>query len=207
MLSKKILSDVLPHIRFPLVTSTQLAAKIVPLNLLPSDVVLTLFSYVAQNEAGTKPELPTALQVYSAVPRKPPGPKPLEFINKAGAPVTLGTRGEGRGRFYCNRRLGTNVIPGSDGNCGPNDGPQCPDCAEFIPVNRSGTQVKPGSNYRWYCGKSIVININKKQSLKSRRSPSSTNCGPTTGPQCEDCRAFQRATPKFQQTSRRIHRK
>ena len=31
--------------------------------------------------------------------------------------------------YYCGRRLGVEAIPGSDGQCGPNDGPQCTDCA------------------------------------------------------------------------------
>jgi len=30
--------------------------------------------------------------------------------------------------FYCNRYLGASLIPGSDGRCGPNNGPQCADC-------------------------------------------------------------------------------
>ena len=29
---------------------------------------------------------------------------------------------------YCGRRLGVDNIPGSDGRCGPDDGPQCSDC-------------------------------------------------------------------------------
>jgi hypothetical protein len=31
-------------------------------------------------------------------------------------------------RLYCGRVLGRDVIPWSDGQCGPNNGPQCPDC-------------------------------------------------------------------------------
>jgi hypothetical protein len=30
--------------------------------------------------------------------------------------------------LYCGRRLGVEAIPGSDGRCGPNNGPQCADC-------------------------------------------------------------------------------
>ena len=33
--------------------------------------------------------------------------------------------------YYCSRRLGVTVIPGSDGQCGPSNGPQCPDCKGF----------------------------------------------------------------------------
>jgi len=188
-----------------LVTSTQLASKIVPLNLLPSDVVLALFSYVAQKEAGINPELPAVLEAYSKVPRKPPGPKPLDFNNRAGAPVYLGSRGNGRTRFYCNRRLGVNIIPGSDGACGPNDGPQCPDCAAFIPVNRIGNLVKGFTNFRFYCGKPMVVQRTAK--FRGKSSTTGTTCGPTGGPQCEDCRAFQRAAPKYTTSTKRIPKK
>jgi hypothetical protein len=34
-------------------------------------------------------------------------------------------------KYYCGRRLGVSAIPGSDGRCGPNDGPQCMDCKLF----------------------------------------------------------------------------
>ena len=30
--------------------------------------------------------------------------------------------------LFCGRRLGREAIPGSDGRCGPNSGPQCADC-------------------------------------------------------------------------------
>ena len=30
--------------------------------------------------------------------------------------------------YYCSRRLGEALIPGSDGKCGSDSGPQCPDC-------------------------------------------------------------------------------
>ena len=41
--------------------------------------------------------------------------------------MALGS-GSTASNYYCGRRLGTSVIPGSDGQCGPNNGPQCPDC-------------------------------------------------------------------------------
>lgn len=46
--------------------------------------------------------------------------------NDAGATV----RRSGR-LFYCGRRLGINAIPGSDGQCGPLDGPQCISCKRY----------------------------------------------------------------------------
>lgn len=51
---------------------------------------------------------------------------PPPFLNDAGVPMKK--PGEGARKFYCGRNLGASVIPGSDGRCGPNNGPQCPDC-------------------------------------------------------------------------------
>jgi hypothetical protein len=39
----------------------------------------------------------------------------------------LGT-GRNSETYYCGRRLGWMAIPHSDGQCGPNNGPQCADC-------------------------------------------------------------------------------
>ena len=36
--------------------------------------------------------------------------------------------GSGARKLYCGRNLGPRAIPGSDGRCGPNNGPQCQDC-------------------------------------------------------------------------------
>ena len=51
-------------------------------------------------------------------------------VNRANVPVALGTK-SGSKSYYCGRRLGLDLIPGSDGQCGPNNGPQCPDCNGF----------------------------------------------------------------------------
>jgi WD40 repeat protein len=40
-------------------------------------------------------------------------------------------------RYYCGRHLGSAAIPGSDGRCGPNNGPQCQSCVRF--------QARPGT--------------------------------------------------------------
>ncbi len=39
--------------------------------------------------------------------------------------------GSGADKYYCARRLGTALIPGSDGQCGPNNGPQCAECRAY----------------------------------------------------------------------------
>mmetsp|Transcript_121240 Transcript_121240/g.388353 ORF Transcript_121240/g.388353 Transcript_121240/m.388353 type:complete len:195 (-) Transcript_121240:89-673(-) len=33
--------------------------------------------------------------------------------------------------FYCGRNLGAGTIPGSDGRCGPSNGPQCASCKRY----------------------------------------------------------------------------
>lgn len=47
--------------------------------------------------------------------------------NDEGCAMRLGS-GSGASALYCGRVLGKAVIPGSDGQCGPDDGPQCASC-------------------------------------------------------------------------------
>jgi len=58
---------------------------------------------------------------------------------------TLGT-GNCASLYYCGRVLGREAIPGSDGQCGPNNGPQCSDCkvyqAEHPPLFYTGCIVR-----------------------------------------------------------------
>lgn len=56
-------------------------------------------------------------------------------VNRADEPMILGRDGL---TLYCGRYLGTTVIPRSDGRCGPNNGPQCPDCSASDPHSRIG---------------------------------------------------------------------
>lgn len=51
--------------------------------------------------------------------------------NEDGAKVTFGTEQGYADIFYCGRVLGRDAIPGSDGRCGPNRGPQCTSCERF----------------------------------------------------------------------------
>ena len=58
------------------------------------------------------------------------------LYNKARFPTYRGTS-SGRNTFYCGRRLGKAIVgDDSDGQCGPNNGPACPDCREFQQYNR-----------------------------------------------------------------------
>mmetsp|Transcript_87487 Transcript_87487/g.245656 ORF Transcript_87487/g.245656 Transcript_87487/m.245656 type:complete len:403 (-) Transcript_87487:14-1222(-) len=54
-----------------------------------------------------------------------------EAVNDEGAPVRLSSQAAFSTRYYCGRRLGRDAIPGSDGRCGPNNGPQCSSCARY----------------------------------------------------------------------------
>lgn len=53
-------------------------------------------------------------------------------VNRAGVHVR---KGKDSSLFYCSRWLGKEKIPGSDGQCGPNDGPQCEDCKGYSLAN------------------------------------------------------------------------
>jgi len=61
----------------------------------------------------------------------------IAMVNDEGASVSLGDNRhgnpeyDGTGRFYCSRVLGTHIILGSDGQCGPHGGPQCGSCRRF----------------------------------------------------------------------------
>lgn len=48
--------------------------------------------------------------------------------NDEGAPVAKGKDASCTHLYYCGRNLGKDAIPGSDGQCGPSNGPQCPSC-------------------------------------------------------------------------------
>ena len=74
-----------------------------------------------------------------------------ERVNDEGAPMamssTLSTT-----KYYCGRKLGVNRIPGSDGHCGPNNGPQCPSCQRWAPSNSSHGAGSPRwSRYQLRC--------------------------------------------------------
>ena len=55
-------------------------------------------------------------------------PREARPLNRVGIPMSLGTDYGYRDTYYCGRFLGVANIPGSDGRCGPTNGPQCADC-------------------------------------------------------------------------------
>jgi len=105
------------------------------------------------------------------------------------------TRGE-RSAFYCGRYIGTDKLPGSDGYCGPTNGPQCRPCLKLQQhkpatvknfKNSDGIKVCVGTTKQFYCGRYIgTANL-----------PGSDGyCGPTNGPQCRSCTRLQQHQPQ-----------
>jgi hypothetical protein len=70
--------------------------------------------------------------------------------NDEGADVALSSRSGYEHLYYCSRRLGRAAIPGSDGQCGPNDGPQCESCRRYQMANAppSGGRLVVGARVR-----------------------------------------------------------
>jgi len=65
---KKAMADFIPHIRFPTLSTADLASKVVPLGLLESDDILSLFSWAAVKDKGGS--LPSNLKKWNANKRK-----------------------------------------------------------------------------------------------------------------------------------------
>ena len=75
--------------------------------------------------------------------------------NDEGAVVALG-----QDLYYCGRRLGREAIPGSDGMCGPSNGPQCRSCKRYqargpLSGQRGASDLVAcqSPNTRWVVGK------------------------------------------------------
>lgn len=47
--------------------------------------------------------------------------------------------GSGANTLYCGRYIGASNLPGSDGSCGPSNGPSCQDCQGALPVSFTQT--------------------------------------------------------------------
>jgi len=120
------------------------------------------------------------------------------MTNDEGAAVALGDvfahGSDGRSKYYCGRNLGRHAIPGSDGRCGPNNGPQCQSCQRFQATrtpapqptltNDEGAALVRGILRRYYCGRNLG-----RHAIPG----SDGRCGPNNGPQCESCQRFQAA--------------
>jgi len=60
-------------------------------------------------------------------------------VNDEGALMKFGTDA----MYYCGRDLGTTQIPGSDGHCGPNNGPQCASCRRYEEGGEGVAEMEP----------------------------------------------------------------
>jgi len=68
---KAVLKDVLPFIRFPVMTSTDIATKVVPIGILEMQETLDLFSYVgASSVKGSTPPIGSSIKKYSTKKKK-----------------------------------------------------------------------------------------------------------------------------------------
>merc|ERR1712153_49707 len=63
--------------------------------------------------------------------------------NDQGAPVAPGTDRGCTNTYYCGRYLGRAQIPGSDGHCGPNNGPQCASCRRYEDGGEGVAEMEP----------------------------------------------------------------
>lgn len=124
-------------------------------------------------------------------------PNNVPPMNRAEYRMCLGA-GRHRGTMYCGLRLGGPMIPGSDGQCGPSNGPCCQACASApvttgikLRINRRGNMMFRGQRpyqgaYRYYCGQAL--------------SPT-TSCGgsgnaeESSGAPCPDCLAGPLSRP------------
>lgn len=60
-----------------------------------------------------------------------PAPLSPPDVNLDDAPVSKGSDPQCAHLYYCGRELGKEKIPGSDGKCGPSNGPQCAACQAY----------------------------------------------------------------------------
>jgi hypothetical protein len=54
------------------------------------------------------------------------------IVNDKNKEVALGIFGDGVNQYYCGLFFGRGEIPGSDGYCGPHNGPPCASCVRFV---------------------------------------------------------------------------
>jgi hypothetical protein len=87
-------------------------------------------------------------------------------------------------KMFCGRRLGREAIPGSDGQCGPTNGPQCASCQRWNTNDEGALVTGPGSGNgeaRFYCGRRLG-----REAIPG----SDGQCGPTNGPLCGSCQRW-----------------
>jgi hypothetical protein len=99
--------------------------ELVGRELCASSLQLPLYASVALHSQGER------IMLFEAPPPPLLGRDSVEFVNSNGQPVRLGTDRSFTHLYYCGQRVGVGRLPGSDGTCGPNNGPQCSACETF----------------------------------------------------------------------------
>jgi len=103
--------------------------------------------------------------------------------NRDGYPAFRGNNVDNLTKLFCNRFFGANSMPGGDGYCGPNNGPQCEACSELTvvaPKNSNGAFVAVSTTGKFYC---------------TRWSQGEQFCDPFVGHQCSYCADYQEKHP------------
>jgi len=87
-----------------------------------------------EDEINYIPPADTPPIVYAPPSEDIPSTPGVEYKNRAGFVMHLG-EGAYNDTYYCGQVLGQVKIPRSDGQCGPFEGPQCPDCKGYTIEN------------------------------------------------------------------------
>ena len=87
-----------------------------------------------EDEINYTPLVDTPPVVYTPPSEDIPSTPGVEYKNRAGFVMHLG-KGAYSDTYYCSQVLGQVKIPRSDGQCGPFEGPQCPDCNGYTIEN------------------------------------------------------------------------
>ena len=81
--------------------------------------------------------------------------------NDQGAHIEQGLDGE---TWYCGRMLGRAAIPGSNGQCGPRDGPHCASCQRYQEMTST---TRPASSE----ARSLVVTVTRRLHGEGRAPP------------------------------------
>ena len=94
------------------------------------------------------------------------------IFNDEGAEVALSTSVGYTNLFYCSRTLDEAALPGSDGQCGPDGGPQCESCKRFqaTPLSPRTAEIAElrGRN-TWYQDSLMQAASNASADLEAQR--------------------------------------
>eukprot|EP01068_Selenidium_serpulae_P000818 Selendium_serpulae@DN11446_c0_g1_i1.p1 len=129
------------------------------------------------------------------------------YVNDEGAPIRTGNDKTWSHLWYCGRFMGPGAIAGSDGICGPDNGPQCDACKRFQKaisaltrfdavaegvdptINDEGVPCHRGVHQPAYFFCNRVFTDPRQPAGQNLR-----RCGPDGGTQCPSCHRFTAST-------------